>query len=218
MNLRDLLFKPAELNAGETKIINGAIAICIDPHAYRGPLWAIKGRCAMFTLDSHSRYIEGLCLNVSPDKGFVTMEIIKGPHPTGTVLNITLDEIRRYYNVKDEDDAYMKKVLAASTASGVPAAEPPLPSLMEVKRAKECDRDAQDEVMLKSLIGPETYQWVNCVSRLNSELNALVRNNPSRYMGVAPKAVTKLAQKLQELLAKQPAHNQQRQRKLADDR
>ena len=208
MNLRDLLFKPAELNAGETKIINGAIAICIDPHAYRGPLWAIKGRCAMFTLDSHSRYIEGLCRNVSPDKRFITMEIIKGPYPTGTVLNITLDEIRRYYNVKDEDDAYMKKVLAAPTASGIPAAEPPLPSLMEVKRAKECERDAQDELMLKSLIGAETYQWLNCVSRLNSELNAMARNNPSRYMGAAPKAMTKLAQKLQELLAKQPALNQ----------
>jgi hypothetical protein len=208
MNLQDLLFKPAELKAGETKFINGAIAICIDPHAYRGPLWAIKGRCAMFTLDIHSRYIEGLCRNVSPNKGFITMEIIKGPHPRGTVLNISIDEIRRYHNVKDEDDAYMKKVLAESTANVVPASEPLLPSLMEVKRTKECERDAQDELMLKSLIGAESYQWLNCVSRLNNELNASVRNNPSRYMGAAPKAMTKLAQKLQELLAKQPLQNQ----------
>ena len=208
MNLQDLLFKPAEFKAGETKLINGAIAICVNPHTYHGPLWAIKGRCAMFSMDGHNGYIEALCSNVNPNKGFITMEIIKGLHPRGTVLNITLDEIRRYYNVKDEDDAYMKKVLAASTTNGIPAAEPPLPSLIEVKRAKECERDAQDELMLKSLIGAETYQWLNCVSRLNNELNASVRNNPSRYIGAAPKAITKLAQKLQELLAKQPALNQ----------
>jgi hypothetical protein len=208
VNLQDLLFKPAELKAGETKIINGAIAMCIDPYAYRGPLWAIKGRCAMFTLDSHSRYIEGLCSNVSPNKGFITMEIIKGPHPRGTVLNISIDEIRRYCNVKDEDDAYMKKVLAESTANGIPAAEPPLPSLMEVKRTKECERDTQDELMLKGLIGAQTYQWLNSVSRLNNEFNASVRNNPSRYIAVAPIATTKLAKKLQALLAKQPLQNQ----------
>ena len=209
MNLHDLLFKPAALSAGETKLINGATALCINPTSYRGAQWAITGRCTLFTTHEHnSRYMKGLCRNVSPDKRFITMEIIKGPHPTGTVLNITLDEIRRYYNVRDEDDAYMKKVLAASTANGIPAAEPPLPSLMEVKRAKECERDTQDELMLKSLIGAETYQWLNCVSRLNNELNASVRNNPSRYMGAAPKAMTKLAQKLQELLAKQPALNQ----------
>jgi hypothetical protein len=208
MNLQNLLFKPAELKAGETKLLNGAVAMCIDPYAYQGPLWAIKGRCAMFTLDSHSRYIEGLCRNVSPNKGFITIEIIKGPHPRGTVLNICLDEIRRYHNVKDEDDAYMKKVLAASTANGIPAAEPPLPSLMEVKRAKECERDAQDELMLKSLIGAETYQWLNCVSRLNSELNAMARNNPSRYTTTPPTAIKKLSRKLQELLAKQPLQNQ----------
>ncbi len=117
MNLRDLLFKPAELKAGETKIMNGGIAICINPHTYRGHLWAIKGRCAMFSVDGHSRYIEELGRNVSPDKRFITMEIIKGPRTTGTVRNIALDEIRRYYSVKDEDDAYMKKVLAASAAS-----------------------------------------------------------------------------------------------------
>ncbi len=208
MNLQDLLFKPAELKAGETKFINGAIAMCIDPYAYRGPLWAIKGRCALFTLDSHSRYIEGLCRNVSPNKSFITMEIIKGSHPRGTLINIYLDEIRRYHNVKDEDDSYMKKVLAESTAHGATVVEPLLPSLMEVKRTKECERDAQDELMLKSLIGAETYQWLNCVSRLNNELNASVRNNPSRYMGVTPKAMTKLAQKLQALLAKQPLQNQ----------
>jgi len=208
MNLRDLLFKPAELNAGETKIINGAIAICIDPHTCHGPLWAIKGRSAMFSVDGHNGYIEALCSNVSPNKGLITMEIIKGPHPRGTVLNIPLDEIRRYYNVKDEDDAYMKKVLAESKANGVPASEPLLPSLMEVKRTKECERDAQDELMLKSLIGAETYQWLNCVSRLNSELNASVRNNPSRYMAKAPAATTKLANKLQALIAKQPLQNQ----------
>ena len=207
MNLQDLLFKPAELKAGETKIINGAIAMCIDPYAYRGPLWAIKGRCAMFTLDSHSRYIEGLCRNVSPNKGFITMEIIKGPQPRGTVINICLDEIRRYHNVKDEDDAYMKKVLAESTANGLQASEPPLPSLMEVKRTKECERDAQDELMLKGLIGAQTYQWLNSVSRLNNEFNASVRNNPSRYIAVAPTATTKLDKKLQALLAKQPLQN-----------
>jgi len=204
MNLQDLLFKPAELKAGETKLLNGAIAMCIDPYAYQGPLWAIKGRCAMFTLDSHSRYIEGLCRNVSPNKGFITMEIIKGPHPRGTVLNITLDEVRRYQDVEDDEDAYLKRVLAESTAVGVPSTEPPLPSLMEVRHTKECEQDAQDELMLKSLIGAETYQWLESVSRLNNELNALVRNNPSRYIAVAPTATTKLAKKLQALLAKKP--------------
>ena len=208
MNLQDLLFKPAELKAGETKLINGAIAMCINPQTCHGPLWAIKGRCAMFSVDGHNGYIEALCSNVSPNKGFITIEIIKGPHPRGTVLNIPFDEIRRYYNVKDEDDAYMKKVLAESKANGVPASEPPLPSLMEVKRSKECERATQDDLMLKSLIGAETYQWINCVSRLNNELNASVRNNSSRYTAVAPTATTKLAKKLQALLAKQPAHNQ----------
>ena len=208
MNLQDLLFKPAELKAGETKLINSAITMCINPQTCHGPLWAIKGRCAMFSVDGNSGYIEALCSNVSPNKGFITIEIIKGPHPRGTVLNIPLDEIRRYYNVKDEDDAYMKKVLAESKANGVPASEPLLPSLIEVKRTKECEWDAQDELMLKSLIGAKTYQWINCVSRLNNELNASVRNSSSRYTAVAATATTKLAKKLQALLAKQPAHNQ----------
>lgn len=208
MNLQNLLFKPAELKAGETKLINSAIAMCINPQTCHGPLWAIKGRCAMFSVDGHSGYIEALCSNVSPNKGLITIEIIKGPHPRGTVLNIPLDEIRRYYNVKDEDDAYMKKVLAESKVNRAPASEPPLPSLMEVKRTKECERATQDELMLKSLIGAETYQWINCVSRLNNELNASVRNSSSRYTAVAPTATTKLAKKLQALLAKQPAHSQ----------
>jgi hypothetical protein len=208
MNLQDLLFKPAELKAGETKLINGAITMCINPQTCHGPLWAIKGRCAMFSVDGHNGYIKALCSNVSPNKGFITMEIIKGPHPRGTVLNITLDEVRRYQDVEDDEDAYLKRVLAASTALGVSSTEPPLPSLMEVRHTKECEQDAQDELMLKSLIGAETYQWLERVSRLNNELNASVRNNPSMYIAVAPTATTKLAKKLQALLAKQPLQNQ----------
>jgi hypothetical protein len=119
MNLRDLLFKPAELNAGETKLINGATALCINPNAYRGALWAITGRCALFTTHEHnSRYMKGLCRNVSPGKRFLTIEIIKGPYPAGTMLNITLDEFARYEDVSDEDDAHFKKVLAKATGTG----------------------------------------------------------------------------------------------------
>jgi hypothetical protein len=119
MNLHDLLFKPAELRAGETKIIDGGIALCINPHASRGPLWAIKGRCALFTTHGHSsRYMKGLCRNVSPDKGFVTVEIIQGPYTAGTMINITLEEFGRYVNVDDEEDTHLKKVLADATDSG----------------------------------------------------------------------------------------------------
>ena len=119
MNLHDLLFKPAELKAGETKILNGATTLCINPNAYRGPQWAISGRCALFTTDVHnSRYIKGLCRKVTPGKGVVTMEIIKGPYPAGTMLNITLDEFARYLNADDEDDANLKKLLADATGTG----------------------------------------------------------------------------------------------------
>jgi hypothetical protein len=207
MNLQDLLFKPAELKAGETKIINGAIAVCINPHASRGPLWAIKGRCAMFTGATHSRYVEGVCRNVSPDKGFITMEIIKGPYPVGTLLNFTFDEIRRYNNVTDEDDAYMKKVLAHATSLARPTAEPLMPSLMELKDAAETEFTTQNVALLKSLIGTETYQWVNSVSCTFNEINALAHNNHSRNTRVTT-AIKKQAQKLNALLAKQPLQNQ----------
>jgi hypothetical protein len=119
MNLHDLLFKPAALSAGETKLINGATALCINPTAYRGAQWAITGRCTLFTTHEHnSRYMKGLCRNVSPGNGFVTIEIIKGPYPAGTMLNITLDEFARYEDVSEEDDAYLKKVLNEATGTG----------------------------------------------------------------------------------------------------
>lgn len=124
MNLHDLLFKPAELKAGETKILNGATTLCINPNTYRGPQWAITGRCALFTTDVHNgRYMKGLCRKVSPGQGFVTIEIIRGPYPAGTMLNITLGEFARYVNADDEDDAHLKKLLADATGSGHRAQE-----------------------------------------------------------------------------------------------
>jgi hypothetical protein len=123
MNLHDLLFKPAELKAGETKILNGATTLCINPNANRGPLWAIQDRCAWFTTHEHSGYMKGLCRHVSPGKGFVTMEIIKGHYPAGTLLDIALDEFSRYVNADDAEDAHLKKLLADATSSGYRAQE-----------------------------------------------------------------------------------------------
>ena len=123
MNLHDLLFKPAELKAGETKILNGATALCINPNTSRGPLWAIQGRCARFTTHEHSGYMKGLCRHVSPGNGFVTMEIIKGPYPAGTMLDIALDEFARYVNAEDDEDAHLKKLLADAKGSGHSAHE-----------------------------------------------------------------------------------------------
>jgi len=123
MNLHDLLFKPAELKAGETKILNGATTLCINPNTYKGPLWAIQGRCAWFTTHEYSGYMKGLCHHVSPGKGFVTMEIIKGPCSAGTLLDIALDEFSRYVNSDDDEDAQLKKLLADATGSGYRAQE-----------------------------------------------------------------------------------------------
>lgn len=67
--------------------------------------------------------MKGLCRKVSPGKGFVTMEIIKGPYPAGNMLEITLDEFARYVNADDEDDANLKKLLADATGTGHSAHE-----------------------------------------------------------------------------------------------
>jgi hypothetical protein len=62
--------------------------------------------------------MKGLCRHVSPGKGFVTMEIIKGHYPTGTLLDIALDEFSRYVNADDEEDAHLKKLLADAMGLG----------------------------------------------------------------------------------------------------
>lgn len=208
MNLRDLLFRPAELRAGETKMIDGRIALCINPNSYRGPLWAIKNRCAMFTVDGHDGYIEGLCRDVTPDKRLLSVEIIRGPFPIGTLLEISIDDIRRYFNLEDEDDERLKKVLDECTTSGNSVALLNTPSFLEMREARENERRAQDESTLAGLLGGSTYQWLKNVTCVYNEILTAVHTSSSRSLEKQRPKLDKQVEKLKVLIANQPLQNQ----------
>jgi len=112
MNIIDLLNTPTPPREGETKLVNGQLAMCIREMANygggSGPLWAIENMPAQFTLTSHGTYVEGVCRKLDPKEKLVTMEMTKGltwgKLVSGTRVVIPIHKFKRYHAPCDAGD------------------------------------------------------------------------------------------------------------------
>jgi len=90
---------------GETRLVNGQLAMCISPCASygggSGPLWAIENQECQFTARERGIYFEGICRKVLPKELKVTIEILNGGTwgdlSSGNALTLHVDEIGRYH-------------------------------------------------------------------------------------------------------------------------
>lgn len=94
-----------ELKSGETRIVDGQLAMCITPFASygggSGALWAVENQCVQFTTEAHPTYLEGICRKVDPRKRTVAIEITRGPTwgtlAMGDTAILPITVIRRYH-------------------------------------------------------------------------------------------------------------------------
>ena len=105
MNLNDMLQRPAELMVGETRFMDGQLAMCICPCASygggSGPLWAIQNHRCQFTTKWQGFYVEGICRKVDPKNLQVTIDITLGktwgPFEAGRSVTLHVRDIRRFH-------------------------------------------------------------------------------------------------------------------------
>lgn len=91
---------------GEIKLINGHKAMCVSPHASygggSGPLWAIQGGFASFTVEGGHGYLSGKCRKLLPRHKALVIEILDGDawgrYATGERVVIPCRAIGRYDN------------------------------------------------------------------------------------------------------------------------
>lgn len=116
MNLHDLLFVPAKLKAGETRNIDGQLAICISTNTNLGPLWAIENRMAKFSTHDVAAYIIGVCCKIDARHGLVTMTVVKGlsgtAYKTGTTHVLPLASFGRYFILSPDYEAAIRNWMA----------------------------------------------------------------------------------------------------------
>jgi hypothetical protein len=94
-----------DIKAGETRIEDGQLAMCLSRLASygggSGPLWAVENQCAQFTTESHAGYLQGICRKVDPIGKTITMEITRGPTwgalAMGKTVTLPISSIRRYH-------------------------------------------------------------------------------------------------------------------------
>ena len=103
--VKELINADIELKFGETKIVDGQLAMCINPlTSYgggSGSLWAVENQGAQFTTEAHPAYLQGICRKVDPRGKTITIEITRGPTwgtlAMGETVTLPIATIRRYH-------------------------------------------------------------------------------------------------------------------------
>ena len=103
--VNDIINADIELKPGETRIVDGQLAMCITPFASygggSGALWAVENQCVQFTTEAHPTYLEGICRKVDPRSRTVAIEITRGPTwgslAMGDTAILPISVIRRYH-------------------------------------------------------------------------------------------------------------------------
>lgn len=103
--VRQIINAELELKAGETRIEDGQLAMCITPNASYGggggSLWAVENQCVQFSTDAHAGYLQGICRKVDPQCRSITLEITQGPTwgtmAMGQTVTLPITAIRRYH-------------------------------------------------------------------------------------------------------------------------
>ena len=203
MNLTDILATPAALRAGETTLIDGQVAMCINPEARygggAGPIWAVENQSAQFTTRRHKAYLEGICRKVQPRRKLLAIEITKGPtwgrFAMGTLVFLHVQSINRYHPSSDvgsrlvrQSQVLRSKVVAEQAFEDL--------SLAELEQALSCEH--QD--MISKLLGKANYQLVHALCKDYFHVCMQMQLSQGRCSAVmetrAAKAVQQLAQAL----------------------
>ena len=103
---------------GEIKLVEGRRAMCVNPHASygggSGPLWAIQGGFAGFTVEGGHGYLSGKCRKLLPRHKALAIEILDGDawgrYATGQRVIIPCRAIGRYDNKSVKQTALDYKV------------------------------------------------------------------------------------------------------------
>lgn len=212
MNLHDLLFKPAKLKAGETCMVDGNLAICINPTSRFGDLWAIENRFAKFSTQYLSAYIYAICKRIDPLQGTVTMYVVKGrsdcEYTTGSTHVLTLGTFSRYFISTDEELADMQRWMDEFTVDGQVVSPCPVVTAEEQLRARVRAADAESHAKLSSVVGAQTYQWLQELTAAYSHLSGAVSNYHGNKTLTTRPAIANSLKKLNKVLAKQPEQGQ----------
>ena len=212
MNLHDLLFKPAKLKAGETCMVEGNLAICINPTSRFGDLWAIENRFAKFSTQYLSAYIYGICKRIDPLHGTVTMYVVKGrrdcEYTTGSTHVLALETFSRYFISTDEELADMQRWMDEYAADGQVATPCPVETAEARLRAKVRAYADESEAKLSSVVGAQTYQWLQELTSAYTHLSGAVSNYHGNKTLTNRPAIANSLKKLHKVLAKQPAQGQ----------
>ncbi|MDH4481323.1 MAG: hypothetical protein QE279_01275 [Rhodoferax sp.] len=212
MNLHDLLFKPAKLKVGETRMVDGNLAICINPTSRFGDLWAIENRFAKFSTQYLSAYIYAICKRIDPLHGTVTMYVVRGrrdcEYTTGSTHVLALDTFSRYFISTDEELADMQRWMDEYAADGQVVTPCPVETAEEQLKARVRADAAQSQANLASVVGAQTYQWLEELTAAYSHLSGAVSNYHGNKTLTTRPAIAKSLKKLHKVLAKQPAQGQ----------
>jgi hypothetical protein len=104
---------------GEIKLVNGRRAMCLNPCANygggSGPLWAIEGYLAEFTVhDAKGGYMLGRCRKVLPRYKAIAVDVLDGltwgSYSTGMRALISCDRIGRYNNLRQGRNSLIQQL------------------------------------------------------------------------------------------------------------
>jgi hypothetical protein len=212
LNLHDLLFKPAKLKAGETCMVDGNLAICINPTSPFGDLWAIENGFAKFSTQYLPAYIYGICKRIDSLQGLVTMYVVKGrrdcEYTTGSTHVLALETFSRYFISTDEELAEMHRWMDEYAADGQVVSPCPVETAEERFRNRMREDAAQSQANLASVVGAQTYQWLQDLTSAYTHLSGAISNYRGRKTLTTRPAIANSLKKLNKVLAKQPAQGQ----------
>ena len=187
-------------------------AICINPTSRFGDLWAIENRFAKFSTQYLSAYIYAVCKRIDPLHGTVTMYVVKGRHDceytTGSTHVLALETFSRYFISTDEELADMQRWMDEYAADGQVVSPCPVETAEERLRAKVRAYADENRTNLSSVVGAQTYQWIQELTSAYTHLSSTVSNYHGRKTLTTRPAIANSLKKLHKVLAKQPVQGQ----------
>lgn len=193
-------------------MVDGNLAICINPTSRFGDLWAIENGFAKFSTQYLSAYIYGICKRIDPLHGTVTMYVVKGrrecEYTTGSTHVLALETFSRYFISTDEELADMQRWMDEYAADGQVATPCPVETAEARLRAKVRAYADESEAKLSSVVGAQTYQWLQELTSAYTHLSGAVSNYHGNKTLTTRPAIANSLKKLHKVLAKQPAQGQ----------
>ena len=193
-------------------MVDGNLAICINPTSRFGELWAIENRFAKFSTEYLPAYIYAICKRIDPLQGTVTMYVVKGrrdcEYATGSTHVLALETFSRYFISTDEELADMQRWMDEYAADGQVVSSCPVETAEERLRARIRADAAESHAKLSSVVGAQTDQWIQELTSAYTHLSGAVSNYHGRKTLTTRPAIANSLKKLHKVLAKQPVQGQ----------